>query len=284
MATPIASSITISLLFCISLFLRLCSSKNGYALGGGERRLSKVTFIPFKSTLFYQLLFATLPSKTTIEYSPNLTELHPYLQAGNPYSTTKTRRRSRGERETEGRGGSSSSQLVARRPIVAARHSSADRRLCLRPPPPASASASATSPIFRAHSSSASPLLLLLLLLLPSQIRAKLARNLSGSVAELFIFIYQIRGKGQRASAPPTVTEILTRDQSRVNSIQSRLRQNNLEKDSSSSNFKITTTIPANSGLSIGNPNYIVTIGLGTPKKHLSLIFDTGSSFTWIQC
>ncbi|CAL5434896.1 unnamed protein product [Camellia sinensis] len=176
MATPIASSITISLLFCISLFLRLCSSKNGYALGGGERRLSKVTFIPFKSTLFYQLLFATLPSKNKRKgTSVSLKVVHNYGPCSNH----------------------------------------------LRP---------------------------------------------------------------GRASAPPTVTEILTRHQSRVNSIQSRLRQNNLEKDSSSSNFKITTTIPANSGLSIGNPNYIVTIGLGTPKKHLSLIFDTGSSFTWIQC
>ncbi|KAI7987316.1 Ribosomal RNA small subunit methyltransferase I [Camellia lanceoleosa] len=50
----------------------------------------------------------------------------------------------------------------------------------------------------------------------------------------------------ERASAPPTVTEILTRDQSRVNSIQSRLRQNNLEKDSSSSsNFKFRSPPPS---------------------------------------
>ncbi|CAL5439859.1 unnamed protein product [Camellia sinensis] len=88
----------------------------------------------------------------------------------------------------------------------------------------------------------------------------------------------------EKASAPPTMTEILTRDQSRVNSIQSRLRQNSLEKDSSSSNSKAATTIPAKSGIPIGSFNYIVTVGLGTPKKQLSLVFDTGSTFVWTQC
>ncbi|GMQ02742.1 hypothetical protein CsSME_00048832 [Camellia sinensis var. sinensis] len=75
----------------------------------------------------------------------------------------------------------------------------------------------------------------------------------------------------EKASAPPTLTEILTRDQSRVNSIQSRLRQNSLEKDSSSYNSKAATTIPAKSGIPIGSFNYIVTVALGTPKKQLSL-------------
>ncbi|KAI7987324.1 Aspartyl protease family protein [Camellia lanceoleosa] len=75
----------------------------------------------------------------------------------------------------------------------------------------------------------------------------------------------------------PTVTEILRRDQSRVNSIQSRLRRNSLKESKA-------TTIPANSGDSIGTGNYIVRIGLGTPKKDLTLIFDTGSDFTWTQC
>ncbi|XP_057958729.1 aspartyl protease family protein At5g10770-like [Malania oleifera] len=78
-------------------------------------------------------------------------------------------------------------------------------------------------------------------------------------------------------AAPSTATEILARDQSRVDSIQSRLSKTYRQPDQS-------TSIPANSGLTIGSGNYIVTVGLGTPKKNLSLIFDTGSGLTWTQC
>ncbi|GAV77596.1 Asp domain-containing protein [Cephalotus follicularis] len=38
------------------------------------------------------------------------------------------------------------------------------------------------------------------------------------------------------------------------------------------------------SGSSLGAGNYVVTVGLGTPKKDLSLLFDTGSDLTWTQC
>ncbi|KAL0016562.1 hypothetical protein SO802_003632 [Lithocarpus litseifolius] len=44
------------------------------------------------------------------------------------------------------------------------------------------------------------------------------------------------------------------------------------------------TTVPAKSGLTIGSGNYIVTVGLGTPKTDQKLIFDTGSDLTWAQC
>nr|POE68409.1 aspartyl protease family protein [Quercus suber] len=44
------------------------------------------------------------------------------------------------------------------------------------------------------------------------------------------------------------------------------------------------TTIPAKSGLSIDSGNYIVTVGLGTPKTDQTLAFDTGSDLTWAQC
>ena len=34
----------------------------------------------------------------------------------------------------------------------------------------------------------------------------------------------------------------------------------------------------------IGDDNYVVTVGFGTPKRDLTLMFDTGSPTTWIQC
>lgn len=76
----------------------------------------------------------------------------------------------------------------------------------------------------------------------------------------------------------PTVTQLLSHDESRINSIQSVItgKRNNLESKKS--------ILPAKSGSSLGSGNYIVTIGLGTPKKELSLIFDTGSDLTWTQC
>ncbi|KAK2998506.1 hypothetical protein RJ639_022756 [Escallonia herrerae] len=78
----------------------------------------------------------------------------------------------------------------------------------------------------------------------------------------------------------PTITEILSHDQSRVNSIQTRLHFSSGKQSLRSSKI----TLPAKSGSSLGSGNYIVTVGLGTPKKDLSLFFDTGSDLTWTQC
>nr|BAW35441.1 aspartic protease [Sarracenia purpurea subsp. venosa] len=80
--------------------------------------------------------------------------------------------------------------------------------------------------------------------------------------------------------SPPTATQVLTRDQSRVNSIQYRLSFNPNRNTLRGSKV----TLPAISGSSLGTGNYIVTIGLGSPKRSLSLVFDTGSDLTWTQC
>lgn len=76
--------------------------------------------------------------------------------------------------------------------------------------------------------------------------------------------------------------KILEEDQFRVNSIHYRLSKKSGDLDLQGS--KTDITIPAKSGQTIGAANYIVTVGLGTPKKQLSLVFDTGSGLTWTQC
>ncbi|XP_050218267.1 aspartyl protease family protein At5g10770-like [Mercurialis annua] len=77
----------------------------------------------------------------------------------------------------------------------------------------------------------------------------------------------------------PTHEEILLQDQSRVDSIHSKLFVG-LSSDVKTAD----ATLPAKDGQTIGSGNYIVTVGLGSPKKDLSLIFDTGSDLTWTQC
>ncbi|KAL4650678.1 hypothetical protein ACB092_01G105800 [Castanea dentata] len=79
----------------------------------------------------------------------------------------------------------------------------------------------------------------------------------------------------------PSHVEILLQDQSRVNSIHSKFSNysngNKLWESKAS-------TLPVKSGLILGTGNYIVTVGFGTPKRDLKLVFDTGSDLTWTQC
>ncbi|OAY53569.1 aspartyl protease family protein At5g10770 isoform X2 [Manihot esculenta] len=77
----------------------------------------------------------------------------------------------------------------------------------------------------------------------------------------------------------PNHTEILLQDESRVNFIQSRLSSSRDVKETDAA-----ATLPVKDGKSIGTGNYVVTVGLGTPRKDLSLIFDTGSDLNWTQC
>ncbi|KAK1296124.1 Protein ASPARTIC PROTEASE IN GUARD CELL 1 [Acorus calamus] len=43
-------------------------------------------------------------------------------------------------------------------------------------------------------------------------------------------------------------------------------------------------TLPATGGQAFGEANYVVTVGYGTPKKNQTVIFDTGSDVSWVQC
>ncbi|XVE97301.1 hypothetical protein REPUB_Repub03eG0007900 [Reevesia pubescens] len=79
-----------------------------------------------------------------------------------------------------------------------------------------------------------------------------------------------------RANAP-SHAEILSQDQSRVDSIHSMLSLNSMEEIDA-------VRLPTKKGLSVGTGNYLVTVSFGSPPKKYALIFDTGSHFTWTQC
>ncbi|KAB5513801.1 hypothetical protein DKX38_027707 [Salix brachista] len=81
----------------------------------------------------------------------------------------------------------------------------------------------------------------------------------------------------EKATDAPSNIEILLRDQYRVDSIHARLPSRGKFPEKQ-------VTLPVPSGTSIGAADYVVTVGLGTPKKDFTLIFDTGSDITWTQC
>ncbi|KAJ6434789.1 hypothetical protein OIU84_000096 [Salix udensis] len=81
----------------------------------------------------------------------------------------------------------------------------------------------------------------------------------------------------ERATDAPSNIEILLRDQYRVDSIHARLPQS--WQSSQRSRLHCRSRL----GASIGAADYVVTVGLGTPKKDFTLIFDTGSDITWTQ-
>uniref|UniRef100_A0A0A8YEV6 Peptidase A1 domain-containing protein n=1 Tax=Arundo donax TaxID=35708 RepID=A0A0A8YEV6_ARUDO len=45
-----------------------------------------------------------------------------------------------------------------------------------------------------------------------------------------------------------------------------------------------SANLPASSGRALGTGNYVVTVGLGTPAGRYTVVFDTGSDTTWVQC
>ncbi|CAL5038237.1 unnamed protein product [Urochloa decumbens] len=83
-------------------------------------------------------------------------------------------------------------------------------------------------------------------------------------------------------SDEPSFTERLRRSRARVNYIRSR---------ASATGDTVTTrgdgtnvTIPAHLGGAVDSLEYVVTVGLGTPAVSQTLLMDTGSDLSWVQC
>ncbi|KAL3649052.1 hypothetical protein CASFOL_005455 [Castilleja foliolosa] len=74
----------------------------------------------------------------------------------------------------------------------------------------------------------------------------------------------------------PSLSDILSQDQSRVDSIQARSNQTFLRNNKAS--------LPAQLGLPLNTFAYVATIGLGTPQQNVTLMIDSSSDVTWTQC
>ncbi|XP_078154403.1 aspartyl protease family protein At5g10770-like [Carex rostrata] len=83
-------------------------------------------------------------------------------------------------------------------------------------------------------------------------------------------------------SVEKSLEQILSIDQSRVDSIHRQISA--ISGTGKTSGPLSSSQITAQSGGSFGVGAYIVEIGIGTPSKTLTLLFDTGSSVTWTQC
>ncbi|XP_078154279.1 aspartyl protease AED1-like isoform X2 [Carex rostrata] len=79
-----------------------------------------------------------------------------------------------------------------------------------------------------------------------------------------------------------SLEQILSNDQSRVDSIHHRVSA--ISGKGTTSGPLSPSQIIAQSGNSYSAGNYIVHVGIGTPSKTSTLIFDTGSYVTWVQC
>ncbi|KAJ1702472.1 hypothetical protein LUZ63_002251 [Rhynchospora breviuscula] len=77
-----------------------------------------------------------------------------------------------------------------------------------------------------------------------------------------------------------TDAQILRKDQDRVDSMHHYVKS----AKKATIGGSLSVSLPAQHGSSYGTGNYVVKIGMGTPRKDFSVVFDTGSDLSWIQC
>ncbi|KAK2658651.1 hypothetical protein Ddye_005184 [Dipteronia dyeriana] len=86
----------------------------------------------------------------------------------------------------------------------------------------------------------------------------------------------------QGKTKPPSWSEILLRDQARVQSINSRRRY--MMNYGNQSDQTKSTNLPFGYDLSIVGLSYYAKVDIGRPGQSNYVILDTGSDITWIQC
>eukprot|EP01018_Ginkgo_biloba_P029861 Gb_06974 [translate_table: standard] len=97
-----------------------------------------------------------------------------------------------------------------------------------------------------------------------------------------------ISAQGVRLNLHPSSTKSTLAELIREATDKDKIRFNSILKslDSATTNYepKKTAMEPLHPGLRIGTGNYIANIAFGTPPNRFSLLMDTGSDITWIQC
>jgi hypothetical protein len=86
-----------------------------------------------------------------------------------------------------------------------------------------------------------------------------------------------------RGDAPPHI-ELLDHDQGRVHSIHRKIAAASASILDQARAVTKGVSLPAQRGISLGTGNYVVSVGLGTPAREMTVVFDTGSDLSWVQC
>ncbi|KAL6658235.1 hypothetical protein ACP70R_003821 [Stipagrostis hirtigluma subsp. patula] len=81
-----------------------------------------------------------------------------------------------------------------------------------------------------------------------------------------------------RGGPPPSHAEILRRDRRRIDAL--RLRIGGSTSRASNSGV----SVPVRWGVTLGDGDYVITVGIGTPPRFFSVELDTGSDLSWVQC
>lgn len=102
-------------------------------------------------------------------------------------------------------------------------------------------------------------------------------QNQSGDVVRLTV--HHVHGPGSSLTTQPPVplSDVLAEDEARVKALSSRMKNKDTQ-------FTKAARVPLSPGAAIGTGNYYVKVGLGTPRKYYSMLVDTGSSLSWLQC
>ncbi|XP_062087994.1 aspartyl protease family protein At5g10770-like [Humulus lupulus] len=123
--------------------------------------------------------------------------------------------------------------------------------------------------------------------------------SVSSSTAHVFqekdsfeLSIYHVKTNDSSLNPKSHFEDIVSNDNERLKTLYYMLSQNNTNTMTSSSFSTYShnpkdlksVSVTLNSGMSIGSGNYYVKVGLGSPPKYYSMIIDTGSSFSWLQC
>ncbi|WVZ73882.1 hypothetical protein U9M48_022139 [Paspalum notatum var. saurae] len=78
----------------------------------------------------------------------------------------------------------------------------------------------------------------------------------------------------------PTLEEVLRRDQLRAAYIQRKFSGAKAAGDVQQSDATVPTTL----GTSLDTLEYVITVGLGSPAATQTMLIDTGSDVSWVQC
>ncbi|CAL0309163.1 unnamed protein product [Lupinus luteus] len=108
----------------------------------------------------------------------------------------------------------------------------------------------------------------------------------------MYLNLYHVAGLDSylKSTSPFTFSDMFKKDEDHVRYLHSRLTNNEDVRISgtTSPSGKVRgpkpVSIPLKSAIPLDSGNYYVRIGLGTPAQYFSMIIDTGSSLSWLQC